>query len=293
MKFMLRFFFREDLAKRLKRDASITDHFDVENAAFSWINSDDDVVSRIFESSKQTQGLRVYVLVELTKKELTQVTHYEVDARKLIKQPDAVQDKNDEYMMIRPYIKTSNRTKVRLRDKIFLKNLKLKEDVIASVEFGEAFLCSRSVSQLFKNNELTGYCEYQVLEYKDSAPLVNYVLLGANNVLPPLCEDKTIVILEGSPSDDVTFRRLGLASYSDGDLSNAKDFNFSGESYGEDGCGLLIVSSRVKDIVRGNKVKGIAFTPVLNRSTDLYKQYLEKFEQISQLVTVNSNNVIS
>ena len=293
MKFMLRFFLREDLNSRLKKDSSITDRFDVENTAYSWINSDNEVVPEIFQSSRHTQGLRVYVLVELTKKELTQVTHYEVDARKLIKQPDAVQDKNDEYMISRPYIKTSERTKLRIRDKIFLKNPRFKEDVIASIEFGEAYLCSSSVSQLFINSDLSGYCEYQVLHYKDSEAVADCVMLGANNILPALHEDRSIVILEGSPSDNVTFRRLGLASYSDNELSNAKDFNFSGESYGEDGCGLLIVSSRVRDVIRNNKIKGIAFTPILNRSTDLYKQYLDKFDRLFQLSSINPDNVIS
>jgi hypothetical protein len=293
MKFKLKLFLRDDLRERLKKDASISSKFDVDNAAFTWINYDSDVVLSIFKLSEGTQGVRVHVLVELTKKELSQVPLFEVDARRVVHQPDEVEEKNEEYIGTCTYINTSGRTKLRIRDKIYLKSLKLKEDVIASIEFGEGYFCSSSVSRLLKNYDFTGYCEYPVIDFKDNSPLENYNLIGSENILPPLSEDMTIVTLKESPSDNVTFRRFGLASYNDDDLINAKDFNLSGESYGEDGCGLLIVSSRVRDVIKQNKIKGVAFTPILSRSTKLYSEYIKQFETLFRMLSVNPANVVS
>ena len=119
------------------------------------------------------------------------------------------------------------------------------------------------------------------------------MLIGSDNILPPLSEDVTIQVSENSLPDDVSFRHIGLKSYPRQELSMAKDFNLTGEIYGEDGCGLIIDSEKVKEVCRVNKFKGIAFKPILDRSSLLYGEYLERFKALNESIMLNPLNVIS
>ena len=293
MKLEIRMFLREDLEKVLRKNRYIENNFDIENAAYNWVDGEAEVVARVIELSANTSGMHVFTMVELSNKELKEIAYFEVSARSMLKLPDFAQKKNDEYMECQPFVQTSDETKIKFRRRIYLGAKLPKPNMIACTEYNEGYMCSSDVSNIFLVGGLTGYKEYPVYSAKSGEVIDGYSLIGAENVLPPLEEDITIITMDNSPPNDIYYNRRGLTSYAANAFDQFCDFNLTAESYSENDSGLLVVSSTVKNICKEQRIKGIAFLPILDRSTELYNEYIDRFSKFQKRLSVNSENSMS
>ncbi len=293
MKLEVRLLLRDDLEKKLLRNRHFSKEIDLAVLPYTWVNYDSEFVSRIIQESVGTSGMRVYLHFEITKKEFENVKYYEVEPRSIIRMDDHSLEKNEKYMEGQPYIITSDRTRIKLRERVYIGKPFPKTMTISSIEFGEGYVSSKEVSSIFIANKVTAYIEYPVFESTTDEAIDKYVLIGSGNILPPLTEDVTILPAPGSPEDDLYYRRLGLPSYPSEEMESFCDFNITAESYRENDTGLMVVSEKVIRLVKDNKIRGVAFRPVLDRSTKLYDKYLKIFSSFQESLMVNPNNVIS
>lgn len=292
MKLEIRMVFHEDLERRLLKDISISNDFDIENAAYSWIDNGEDVVDRIIHTSKGTSGFGAYLNFELDRKELSVIDYFEVNAKKFLKITDKIQLENDEYMRQQPYVQTSEKTRIKLREKIYIGSINLKQDTIASMEFGEGYVCATALSSIFVDSNLSAYKEFPVYNSKTEEIDSGYILIGADNILPPLEQDPTIVLADNCSMNDICYRRIGLTSYPKKEMESFCDFNYTAESYGDDDNGLLVVSRKVKDLCKRRRIKGVNFNPILDRSAELYTNYINTYSEMSSKISINPNNKI-
>ena len=293
MKLEVRIILRDDLESRLKKIKGFDDKIDISSLPYSWLDADSDVVKRIFRESECSSGLRLYVNVRLTNSELKSVGYFEVRARKILKISALAQELNEEYMEAQPFIITSKQTRIKIREKVFVSGHLTASKSIISLEYFEACVCPKEISDLFLAEKLEGYKEYPVIDVRSMDEVKSFFLIGTTNILPPLEKDITIFPMKGADPDNQYYRRLGLPSYSSKAFDRFKDFNFTAESYQENDTGLLVVSSRMKEVCKKNNIKGIFYIPVLDRSTKLYQKYIEKFSLLSDDLSVNPKNIIS
>ncbi|KPK37854.1 MAG: hypothetical protein AMJ69_10125 [Gammaproteobacteria bacterium SG8_47] len=290
MKLEIRMVFRDDVERKLRRDKQIAQSFDIDNAGSEWYDSRADFLDAVFAATRDTSGIRVYVDVSLNTHETMSVQYFEVAARKLLKVSDKVQRKNDAYMASLAPMRTSAHSRITVRDKILLKHIKLKGSEIGSMEFGEGYVCSKDLSQLFVNAGFTGYVQFPVCDAETEQVRDDHVLIGAGNILPPLEPDETILPAEYATSDDLYYRRQGLTSYAGEAMRTFCDFNLTAESYREDDNGLLVVSKAVRQLCIEHKIRGIGFTPILTRPSELYTTYLDRFAILREKLNVNPAN---
>ena len=293
MKLEIRIILPDDLENHLKKIKGFDSKVDISSLPFSWLDADSDVVRRIFKESECSTGLRLYVNVKLTNSELKSVRYFEVRARKVLKISALAQELNEKYMESQPFIDTSKKTNIKIRKKIFVSGRLTVSKSIFSLEYFEAYICPKEISDLFLAEKLEGYKEFPVIDVRTMDEVKSFFLIGTTNILPPLEKDITIFPMKGADPDNQYYRRLGLPSYSSKAFDRFKDFNFTAESYQENDTGLLVVSSRMKEVCKKNNIKGISYIPVLDRSTKLYHKYIEKFSSLFDDLSVNPNNIIS
>ena len=138
----------------------------------------------------------------------------------------------------------------------------MKKYKIVSTE-GHYFL-SNEVRHLFEENGITGI-KYlgSVKDYK-TREMPAFNLFACSNVLPSV-SPTTILTKEGFPCKHCGFDIVHYShplEYEKSKLDNAMDFNFTYETLSNDRSQLLVVSSKVKQICKENKIFA-RFDPIL------------------------------
>jgi len=144
-----------------------------------------------------------------------------------------------------------------LIDRKFMKKWKMASS-------GGHFFLSESVRNIFETNELTGIRYIgDVKDYK-GREMESFKLFESTNILPSFSEKMNLTFY-GHPCKKCGFDRIYLRQpleYEKEKLNGAMDFNFTCEYFNNDNARVLVVSSKVKQICKENKIFA-RFEPIL------------------------------
>jgi hypothetical protein len=126
------------------------------------------------------------------------------------------------------------------------------------------FLVSKRFHDLIETNELTGCSFLPVMHRKGEVVTENIFQLQVNNTLPDIApEFKREVIKCNNCGTEVLIQRDWQFVYKKTDMEKAKDFNLTKEYFSVTyPSRVLIISYKVYELIKKNKIKGIVYVPV-------------------------------
>lgn len=274
------------------RDSILKDAIDWSKDFFWWeADASSPILDRVIELAHQVDGLTFQVRTELTKKELESVSLYEMYPTKGDPtMSDADHMANFKYIDSLERICFKPNDGVRILDRFYLSNVKVKPDANSIYPAFDCFMATQDVCSIFEEEELSGLKFGPVSNSKTEAPSDKVQLLVPTHIMPECVQDQSVRVHSVTPQGTNSYGVAGCISYSPEVTKMAKDFNCSCESYGGVDVGTTIVSKRFVDVVQRHEIKGARFYPVLDTTTALYATYHVAHQHFIQKLQNNPMN---
>lgn len=232
----------------------------------------------LVQSGESSGGFGISAEWILSEAECASVSHYSVVCRQTVPESDAAYRRNHDLWAASRMTPAGGATSVRLMRGVYLSQLRLKPKTIAGIgEWMEAYLAGAEVWQVFGEAELTGVVPEKVFQVRSGTPFPDAHQLFTETKLPPMEFDLATSVALGAS---------GLLCYHSEELAGLPDFMHTAEPWANARFGwpLWVVSARVRDLFRKDKVRGWAFHPVLMRGSTLHRDYLALCGQLLALM---------
>jgi hypothetical protein len=286
---MLRTYLQPDMKSVLARDPVVGSSFDLEDPF--WIDAESETFDRLLDLTRNSSGLWLTPEMEFAGAELTGVEHYEIVCRKTLKETALDYSVNIASLNATDFIATGGGERIKIMQQIALSKIDLKPNMVGGLdEWAEEYVVTDVVAGVFRKCGLSGFEARPVFNPKAREYHRNYFQLYAENVLPPAVRDVSVMEIESGLAEEKQLRQLGCLTYEPGGYEAFKDFNRTAEAWSSNDLPLWVVSKRVVQCFRQSKLKGWAFRAVLDKKSDLYAEYIDKWMILRQKISINPRN---
>ena len=242
---------------------------------------------RALTAGDDADGFGVSCELVLSKQEMNAFTWFEPVCRKVAQETDADHDKNFAACEATPWQPAGAEEPIRLVRGFSLTRIGIQPNHIAGIgEWTGEYLIGTASQAALKAEALSGWSAATIGHTKTGAPHEAASQLYCEHVLPPAVRDCSIETIQ-SPHEQENgkLRRLGCLAYPARALDARPDFNRTAEPWqGWHGWPAWVVSARVKNAFDTHGLKGWRFRPVFETETDLYRQYLAAWAELSECV---------
>ena len=210
-------------------------------------------------------------------------------------------------------IETIQGFKVRLLERVCVKERKLKPNVIAGVlQWTPDFILPTEIVKIFKQSNLKGFSVREVYNRKAKSPFQDFHLLYSDHFMPAatcvVTRPESISLAErfkdGFENLGISLTRAEKIDQQDRELlslygclcyeplnsKTLRDFNRTAEPWASNDFPLWVVSRRVREICREHKLKGWIFEPVLEKGSELYEEHKLLWKIFVDAIQVNRAN---
>jgi hypothetical protein len=226
---------------------------------------------------------------------------------------DADYNQTQKWLDAASTIETVQGSKVRLLERVCVKDRKLKPNVIAGVlQWTPDFILPTAIVEIFKQSQLKGFSVREVYNRKAQLPFQDFHLLYSDHFMP--AATRVVIPPESIPLEERfkdVFENLGISltraekldqqdresvslygclCYETLESKNLKDFNRTAEPWASNDFPLWVVSRRVRDIYREHQLKGWIFEPVLEKGSELYEEHSLLWKSFVDAIQVNRAN---
>ena len=204
-------------------------------------------------------------------------------------------------------------SKVRLLERVCVKDRKLKPNVIAGVlQWTPDFILPTQIVEIFRQSQLEGFSVREVHNRKAQSPFRDFHLLYSDHFMPAatrvvtppkglsleerfgdVFENQGISLTRAEELDQQDRENVslyGCLCYESLNSENLKDFNRTAEPWASNDFPLWVVSRRVREIYRDHKMKGWIFEPVLEKGDELYDDHSQLWKVFVDAIQVNRAN---
>lgn len=258
------------------------------------VTLDDPILGEILHAGEATDGFWISAETRLSVSELQELSHFEIVCRKIIPASDKDHEANEAACDQAPLLDKSGFSPVRLPSGFTLTRIQLKPNMVSAIgdQAGE-YLIGSAAADVFTSHKFSGFSLYPINNPRSDTPHEGYFQIFSDSVLKPAETDCSIEYIHSEhPAEDGKLRHLGCLSYREINLAGATDFSRTAEPWESwMGSPSWVVSSRVVNTFRGNKLRGWAFRPVFVKESELYTSYLSHWTQLNQLITQFSRSM--
>lgn len=269
------------------------------NAAYKTykIDTDNRKLKKLIKLSEKVEdGVHFIPSTNYDSDEIESVRFYEVLGDKKLKESRTDCNKNRKYELNTKLIESGSGYKIRLIDKRFLKSIKLKNDTIGCIGDGRIadYIISEAVKNKFDQFELKGAKYLPVYHTNGKDQHCGYYQIFTEEIMPPaeidLAFRTTETFLMGKTF--LHFNKFGSLSFKYELIKSDIDFLRSAEPIYCEETTTMIVSEKVRNCYNASDMKGLSFYPVLDVRSELYRQYIERWGMVYEIVFSNPQNAL-
>ncbi|MEL7186682.1 MAG: hypothetical protein AAFN50_09665 [Pseudomonadota bacterium] len=257
------------------------------------IMSENPVLPEVFKAGESTGGFWVSAEAVLSSAEQNETTHFEVVCRKVVSASDEDFETNRPIEERASLVDRGGEAPIRLAKGFSLTRIALKPNMVGAIGGWESeYVCGSAVASVFDPAVVSGLSFLPVNNPKTNTPHDGFHQIYSDSVLGPAIIDCSIERIQSDhPEEDGQLRHLGNLAYPAEALTDKADFLRTAEPWaGWFGWPSWVVSRKVVDMFRDNKLRGWVFRPVLLSESDTYSSYLEQWRHLNELVSTNSQS---
>lgn len=252
------------------------------------VNINDSVFAKIIQAGDKAGGFWVSAESILSAAERRTISHFELACRKVVQESEKDYEHNFNVFDQLPFCNPDSSEPVKLSSGYALSKINLKPNMVGAIgDWTSEYVLGSAVTDAFQREGLSGWSSKPVINFKTQSPYSDFLQLYCENVLGPANLDCSIELIKSRHPEEIGRRRLlGYLSYQADYLNEQADFFRSAEAWaGWTGWPAWIVSSRVADVFRKNKLRGWTFRPVLTIEDKLYSEYISQWHVLNEVVT--------
>jgi len=280
MKIFLRAFWWPDVHERINNDSMLNSKITNDDKYYDF-DTDDDLFSHFLDVINGSRGCRFSPHMKFTNAEILQSKYYQLDCRgKIILESNKDYEFNAKELELKSFISTDADVKIRFPDKLYLSKIDLNENVIGcATNWLREFILPINVSDVFRKYKLIGFETRNIFNLRNKEAHEKYHQLYTDKLMPK-AELDIASIKYINDIGGYSFRELGCLTYDMSKINNTSDFYRTAENWSSNYCPIWIVSSSTKKCYDENKLKGWNFRPVLDKGSELYENYSDKWSTI-------------
>jgi hypothetical protein len=252
-----------------------------------------EALRRALADGDAADGFGVSGELILDKQELRSLSWFEPLCRKVANETDADYQKNFDVCQRTPLRNAGAEESIRLMRNFSLSRITIKPNYVAGIgEWTGEYILGKAARAAFEVEQLSGWTAAQIFHTKTGVEHEHFSQLYCESVLPPSVRDVSIETISSRvDAEHGKLRRLGCVAYSTADLDGRPDFNRTAEPWqGWHGWPAWVVSRRVKDAFETHGLRGWRFRPVFIAGTELYRQYVDAWTELSAAVRATTKS---
>lgn len=253
----------------------------------------DPALTEILRAGDGAGGFSVSAESVFTRTELRDISHFEVVCRKFVSETDEDYAHNAAACEGAALVEAGGEEPIRLVSGFALTRVELKPNMAGAIgDWTTEYVVGRGIVEAFEQEGLSGWSAKSVLNPKTRSNHADFVQLYSDVVLRPAAIDCSVERIQSEvPEEEGCLRHLGCLSYAAADLAGQPDFIRTAEPWGGwSGWPSWVVSSRVPKVFTARKLRGWAFRPVLTTESRLYRQYLDRWQILCELVAGSASS---
>lgn len=247
----------------------------------------DPVLSEIIREGDAANGFGVGGETIFTREELQLISHFECVCRKFVQEGKRSYEHNYNECESTYLIHASAGAPIRIVTGLALDKVGLKPNMIGLIgEWTNEYIIGSAIYSSLQLSNFTGWSVRPLLNLKTNSPYDEYHQLYSHSILKPAKIDCSVEQIKSSINDENgRLRHLGCLAYTASDLAGQPDFSRTAEPWaGWHGWPSWVVSARVVNFFHTNKFRGWAFRPILTVESGLYREYLEQWQALCEIV---------
>lgn len=291
MRIHLRLLCQADVTAVLAQNPVMVSTLDLDSTVFE-LDSESEIFDQVLELTKDTSGCWLNPVMRFTRAEMVQVRYFQLECRgRIIRETQKDYALNSARVNALPFIHTSDRTKIKLLDRIALSKISLKPNGIGCAsDWMAEYILTDTVTKVFERAGFTGFSPRLVFSPQAGKNHETYFQLYTENIMPLAELDLTTPSLENEIREEGGYRQLGCLTYDFQGDEFILDFNRTAENWSNNFMPFWVVTARIKECFERNKLRGWGFRPVLEKGTGLHLTYLAKWESLFKRIAINPRN---
>ena len=250
-------------------------------------------LDQLLRRAAEVGGVEINPWMTFEESEVDECEYLRPRCRKVVRDSRTDFERMRAYLDGLPWLGEDPKRRFRLLDRLSLSKIKLKPNEVGGVgEWSAEWVIGAAVRGAFEAAGLTGFEPRPVFRTRDDAPFDDYFHLHCDHVLGDRALDLASPELRSPHPEESGYDTLGCLCYDPAVLSEARDFNRTGERAKSFEFPDWVVRARVRTCFRESRLRGWAFEPVLQTGSAAYLAYHELWGSFYELLRACEHHTI-